>query len=217
MILNFDRGYGQSAEQMVQSLMESTQMALDTMERKLKDAGINISGNQEGQASIVDIVYPVGAIYMSLNETSPSELFGGTWERIQGRFLLASGENDANDTEADENWGTSFPEGTLNAPAGEKGGEATHVLTNEQMPVHTHKQNAHHHAGLRSGSVSGTVVKGGSDYCAKGTISGLGSNSAATKVIYTVNTTATNQNTGGGAAHNNLPPYLSVYMWKRTE
>ena len=35
MILNFDRGYGQSAEQMVQSLMESTQMALETMERKL--------------------------------------------------------------------------------------------------------------------------------------------------------------------------------------
>ena len=35
MILNFDRGYGQSAEQMVQSLMESTQMAFDTLERKL--------------------------------------------------------------------------------------------------------------------------------------------------------------------------------------
>lgn len=217
MILNFDRGYGQSAEQMVQSLMESTQMALDTMERKLKDAGINISGNQEGQTSIVDIVYPVGSIYMSLNKTSPSKLFGGTWERIQGRFLLASGENDANDTEADENWGTSFPEGTLNAPAGEKGGEATHVLTKAQMPVHTHVQNAHNHAGLRSGSVSGTAVKGGSDYCAAGTKSGLGSHSSATNVIYTVNTTATNQNTGEGAAHNNLPPYLSVYMWKRTE
>ena len=35
MILNFDRGYGQSTEQMVQSLMESTQMAFDTLERKL--------------------------------------------------------------------------------------------------------------------------------------------------------------------------------------
>ena len=39
MILNFDRGYGQSAEQMVQSLMESTQMAFDTLERKLGLSG----------------------------------------------------------------------------------------------------------------------------------------------------------------------------------
>ena len=39
MILNFDRGYGQSAEQMVQSLMASTQMAFDTLERKLGLSG----------------------------------------------------------------------------------------------------------------------------------------------------------------------------------
>ena len=43
MILNFDRGYGQSAEQMVQSLMESTQMALDTLERKLGLSGDSLT------------------------------------------------------------------------------------------------------------------------------------------------------------------------------
>ena len=50
MILNFDRGYGQSAEQMVQSLMESTQMAFDTLERKLglsKGSFINDDSNQQ--------------------------------------------------------------------------------------------------------------------------------------------------------------------------
>ena len=36
-------------------------------------------------------IYPIGSIYMSINETNPSELFGGEWEQIQDKFLLASG------------------------------------------------------------------------------------------------------------------------------
>lgn len=39
---------------------------------------------------ILDFTYPVGSIYMSVNSTNPSTLFGGTWERIQGRFLLGA-------------------------------------------------------------------------------------------------------------------------------
>lgn len=37
-------------------------------------------------------IYPIGSIYMSINETNPSELFGGEWERIKDTFLLASGD-----------------------------------------------------------------------------------------------------------------------------
>jgi hypothetical protein len=37
--------------------------------------------------------YPVGSIYMSINSTSPAELFGGTWEALTNRFLLGSGTN----------------------------------------------------------------------------------------------------------------------------
>ena len=37
-------------------------------------------------------IYPVGAIYMSVSSTSPASLFGGTWEQIQNRFLLAAGD-----------------------------------------------------------------------------------------------------------------------------
>ena len=36
-------------------------------------------------------IYPIGSIYMSINETNPSELFGGEWEQIEDRFLLACG------------------------------------------------------------------------------------------------------------------------------
>lgn len=174
--------------------------------------------------NILDLVYPVGAIYLSVSNVSPSTLFGGTWERIGvGRTLVSAYGEDtdgtmAADTNTYSGYGT-YDITTLNGDAftaGVTGGAPDHVLTKDQMPSHTHTQNAHHHAGLRSGSVSGTVVKGGSDYCSSGSISGLGSNSRAKNVIYTVNTTATNQNTGGGLAHTNMPPYLAVYMWKRT-
>ena len=40
---------------------------------------------------ILDLVYPVGSIYMSVSSTSPATLFGGTWEQIEDTFLLASG------------------------------------------------------------------------------------------------------------------------------
>ena len=41
-------------------------------------------------------IYPIGSIYMSINETNPSELFGGEWEQIEDRFLLACGTNHNN-------------------------------------------------------------------------------------------------------------------------
>ena len=44
-----------------------------------------------GKMSQVLNAYPVGSIYMSVNSTNPGELFGGTWEQIQGRFLLEQG------------------------------------------------------------------------------------------------------------------------------
>ena len=72
-------------------------------------------------ASMVDgpRFYPVGAIYISVDNTEPSALFGGTWERIAGRFLIGCG------------MGT----GILN---GETGGSWTHTITNNELPTHNH-------------------------------------------------------------------------------
>lgn len=64
--------------------------------------------------SLAALVYPVGSIYMSVAETSPAVLFGGEWEAIEGRFLLASGANDA---------------------AGVTGGARTHTLTKAELPA----------------------------------------------------------------------------------
>lgn len=62
--------------------------------------------------------YPVGAIYLSVTDVNPAALFGGTWERIGGRFLLG----------ADSTY-----------MAGSTGGEAAHTLTVEEMPKHNHE------------------------------------------------------------------------------
>ena len=51
------------------------------------DEGGGINKNQ-----LLDMVYPIGSLYMSMNETDPSELFGGSWERIKDRFIYANGD-----------------------------------------------------------------------------------------------------------------------------
>lgn len=71
-----------------------------------------------GSTSFLDKVYPVGSIYMSVNSTSPATLFGGTWEQIAGGRVLMG----ANSTY------------TL----GSTGGSATHTLSADEMPTHTH-------------------------------------------------------------------------------
>ena len=40
---------------------------------------------------IFNLIYPVGSIYLSMNSTDPSKLFGGTWEAINSRFLIGTG------------------------------------------------------------------------------------------------------------------------------
>ena len=77
---------------------------------------------------VFNVVYPVGSIYMSANNVNPSTLFGGTWEPINGKFLLASSSG----REA----GTTGGAETVNyTPAGSVG---NHTLTASEMPAHTH-------------------------------------------------------------------------------
>ena len=129
-----------------------------------------------GKSDLLDLIYPVGSIYMSVNNTSPATLFGGTWEAIGGRFLLGAD--------------TTYS-------AGSTGGEETHTLTINEMPSHSH--------GIRTSSIDGDVDWVPKDHKANVNVSELIFNWEGT-VIST---------TGGGQAHNNMPPYLAVFMWKR--
>lgn len=127
------------------------------------------------KSSILQSVYPAGAIYMSMSSTSPASLFGGTWEQLKDRFLLAAGDT---------------------YEAGSTGGEAQHTLTVDEMPIHDHDIR-----NVLVNSTSGIHV-----------IIGSGSGIISYSPEEGLNKTNT---TGRSQAHNNMPPYLTVYMWKR--
>lgn len=154
-----------------------------------------IDTNTGGGVSLSD-VYPVGSIYITVSSTSPATLFGGTWQKIEGKFLLAA-------TAGGDSGGNS----TASVVAGGTGGEATHTLTAAEsgVPAHTHGMTSV----LTSASVTIASSKAGT------ASSGISDIMRDTNGIGTV--TATNNNTAAAAssAHNNMPPYLAVYMWKR--
>lgn len=160
---------------------------------------------------VFDMVYPVGSIYMSANDVDPSTLFGGTWERIQDRFLLAKGSN--------------FE--TLGAT----GGATTVSLTQSQMPRHNHSTNAHSHGSKYSGrsfvmcETTGasnkrvTAVSSGSTYVDTASTNGFhhydATDSQAPSTKYSGGT-GTSESASNGSAHENMPPYIVVNVWKRT-
>lgn len=135
-------------------------------------------------SQITDKAYPIGSIYMSVNDVNPSELFGGEWEQIQGRFLLASGDL----TDENDNVIASYDNESI-------GGEATHTLTIDEIPSHYHSRTTQPQSwGERDSSASQIISP----------------ESGSAKSV-----TKNTSNTGGGQAHNNMPPYLVVNVWKR--
>ena len=130
-------------------------------------------------------IYPVGSIYMSVTSASPADLFGGTWERIKDRFLLASGDTYS---------------------AGSTGGEANHTLTVNEMPSHHHTIRVF----ASAESVMGTTLRDAQQ----------GKPLSARQTEYSATSSSQNYeqhigDTGNSKPHNNMPPYLTVYIWKR--
>lgn len=114
-----------------------------------------------GTNFVLDNVYPVGSIYMNVNSTNPGTLFGGTWEQIQGKFLLGMSSS---------------------YPAGSQGGEEQTLVTLKDLTLASY-----------SGTPPDTNSSGNTDY----------------------STVAINKN-WDYSRKTNMPPYLSVYIWKRT-
>lgn len=137
--------------------------------------------------TIVDEIYPVGSIYMSVNDTNPATLFGGEWERIQDTFLLASGTNHL---------------------SGSTGGAENVTLSVANLPAHSHTPNM-------SGELFVTTSDSEANntrvtYSASGNryVDGLTTQS---HFHHRINSNSV----GSGTAHNNMPPYLAVNVWKR--
>ena len=182
------------------------------------------------QNAIVDLIYPVGSIYMSVNNTSPATLFGGTWARIQDTFLLMAG----NTYTAGSTGGSATMAHTHSQVAGTTGGPSTNTsgsttLTVDQMPSHRHYiaqrqqwYNSDVVTSANTGSIyswkSGTGGTTSAGY--KGAngddISHTGGGQGHTHTLSSHTHSISATTTGGASNTDNMPPYLVVYCWKRT-
>lgn len=129
-------------------------------------------------------IYPIGSIYMSFSNTNPTQLFGGSWNKLSNSFLVGAGDKYA---------------------VADTGGEETHTLTIDELPSHDHT------AGRYDGYeiYNDTVLKTASSQT--GTFQAVKINTASTNQSSHIKTNTT----GGNQAHNNLPPYIAVNMWRR--
>lgn len=142
--------------------------------------------------NLLDIVYPVGSIYHSMNATSPADSVGGTWTKIKTFLYGADSANQA-------------------------GGEATHTLTVNEMPHHNHIPSSF------NGSIPGSETweycfhvlnfdsGGGTQPSGRYGAIPIGANNNVVRFCSNKDAQA-----GGGAAHNNLPPYTTCFIWYRT-
>ena len=152
------------------------------------------SGIQLGSISITQLLlmaHPIGSIYSSTVATSPADLFGGTWVRIKDAFLLSAGDIYS---------------------AGSTGGSATHTLTVDEMPSHE----GHLYQNVTDIEAVPPPIGNLAGFLGKSIMtaypgSGRGWNSVAGNEIVPAGVSR-----GGDQPHNNMPPYLAVYMWRRT-
>nr|DAI08410.1 MAG TPA: baseplate wedge protein [Bacteriophage sp.] len=125
---------------------------------------------------VLNDVYPVGSIYISINSIDPGELFEGTWEPFaEGRTLIGVNTSDDDFDKVEKT-----------------GGEKEHILTIQEMPSHYHQ----------------LAIDGGSD---AGTMDKVALNGYGSARWY-----SNTRNTGNTQPHNNMPPYITCYMWVRT-
>jgi hypothetical protein len=147
--------------------------------------------------SALAAAYPVGSIYMNAsNSNNPSTLLGfGTWAAFgAGRVLIGEG-SDSDDQPTPE---------TVSFTAGDEGGEYNHTLTTDEMP-------SHRHGGIYPAGSSGSFTQGFD-------VDNATSGNTLTQQKFTTYAGGdkTNGTEGTTQAHNNLQPYIVVYMWKRT-
>jgi hypothetical protein len=151
-------------------------------------AGSHAPYHTGNKPAMLDVVYPIGSIYMNANvATNPAVLLGfGTWVALgTGRMLVGVGTG--NDTRGEAKTFT----------LGETGGEYSHALTAAEMPEHDHSMPQG--SVVPAGTAGPTYISG--DDVTHSTVGG--------------DEPRTGQ-AGGGQAHNNLSPYLAVHMWRRS-
>ena len=150
-------------------------------------AGYSIYSADKGEVAyksdFLNVLFPVGAYYITESTTTPASLFGGEWVQVSGKFLL----------------GQSVQDGYL---VGSEGGEKTHTLTTEEMPQHSHKPHQFTWIVSYGGNSGENAISGGN----QGNANVFNVDEDQNRYTGTA---------GGNQPHNNMPPYRSVFIWRR--
>ena len=165
-------------------------------------------------------LYPVGSIYMNVNNVEPSAIFGGSWERMpSGRMLVNSGDG---------------------FDLGQVGGEKEHRLTEDELASHSHDVNningdttstakliGKFSSTIRpNGDITDVPYRDGFGIVSKESEYGIhakdgGDSSPGRNYVidashnHTINLNINMLPSGKNQPHNNMPPYIVVNMWKR--
>ena len=154
------------------------------------------------QAALINIIYPVGSVITLTNDTDPNKIYTGTtWVKMDaGRVLISAGTYTENGK-------------TYTYKLGDKGGEAKHQLTTEELPAHAHPLSisavgSHTHRILFSDRDRGygDMRAGGDD------------NHGFTKITESAGEhthTGTAASVGNGHFFNIMQPYEAITRWKR--
>lgn len=141
-----------------------------------------------GSVNVLEQIYPVGSIYMSMSATSPATIFGGTWTQLQNRFLIGAG--------------SSYAVGAEGGATSHAHGTNAHALTISEIPSHSHT------FGYSNWSMYDASNSGDAEYS---NVAGY----AYTKTTNTVGGGAAHTH-GNTTTATTMPPYKAVYMWYRT-
>jgi len=185
---------------------------IDDLQSQINNNATTISNltNKSSNDNVFLKTYPVGSVYVSTSSTNPGSTFGGTWESFgTGRTLVGV---DTSQTEF--------------ATVEKTGGEKTHTLTVDEMPIHNHTDR-YYIQGASGWSLSISndytmMVKQGTfwfgDDRDESILGGsIGYNNAGSTINnVTILNGPQTLTAGKSFAHNNLQPYITVYMWKRT-
>lgn len=162
---------------------------IDTNIKILHDSIIGTDGNVVfyNKQEVFLAVHPVGSIFLSTDGTEPAGLYGGTWEQIKDVFLLG-----ASDT----------------YPVGSMGGEEKHTLTVSELP------NINGSVEFQSNGNSQGIINGADGSFSFGQMS-TGAFRPNNRVDSEISYRQFKMSFGSDLPHNNIPPYYSVYIWRR--
>ena len=191
--------------------------------------------NSTFKTALLNFCYPVGSLYWSSKSTNPASLFGGTWVQIKDRFVLACGDTyktvgatggskTVTLTEQQIPNHTHTFRGTAVTSSG-MSGNATGSFASRTL------SNLNPIVGAKGGDAPQSATASGNFSAHWGPSSSGGGGAAQATVdnedkrttmslnvehTHSVTASGTNLSTGGGQAHDNMPPYVVKYCWERT-